>query len=78
MNGFNLIKAHGIRQISVTITINGPISITENNLVSNLDYEDNFEVSFEYKASTLPGAGWHEVLIGNVVILDYRAQHSVL
>ena len=29
-------------------------------------------------AAILPSAGWHEVLIGNVVILDYSAQHSVL
>ena len=32
--------------------IDGPISIAKNNFVSTLDYSDNFEVSFEYKAST--------------------------
>ena len=48
-----------------TIKIEGPISIAKNNLVSPLEYSDNFEMTFEYKASSIPSDGkWHEILAG--------------
>ena len=46
----------------------GPISIARNNIISNLEYSDNFEVSFEYKASVVPSSGWHQICIGTLII----------
>ena len=36
------------------ININGPITIAEANLISEIGYSDNLEVSFEYKALYVP------------------------
>ena len=48
----------------------GPISIARNNFVSKLDYSNNFEVSFEYKASVVPTSGWHHIISGSLIIID--------
>ena len=43
------------------------ISIADTNFVSNLQYSENYELSFEYKASTVPSNGnWHQILLGNL------------
>ena len=47
--------------------INGPISIARNNFVSKLNYSDNFEVSFEYKASVVPRSEWQQILSGSLI-----------
>ena len=55
--------------------IKGPISIEENNLVSQLEYSDNFEVSFEYKASAIPSSGsFHEIIIETVLNFKLKLQ----
>merc|ERR1719410_535844 len=39
-------------------------SIARNKFHSALDYSDNFEMSFEYQALTVPQSGnWHQILI---------------
>ena len=53
------------------IIINGTISIKENNLIAQLDYSDNFEVSFEFKAFSSPSY-WHEIIVG--IFFDIQAQ----
>jgi len=46
--------------------INGPISIQPENFITELDYSDNFEVSFEYKAHSVPSKqSWHEMIIAS-------------
>ena len=49
--------------------IQGPIQIAKNILVSKIDYSDNFEVLFEFKASSMPIGGWQQILIGNLIKL---------
>ena len=50
--------------------IPGPISIGRNQFVSELDYSDNFEASFEFKASTVPsGSTWQQIILGSLIIL---------
>ena len=49
-----------------TININGPIRIQENNFISKLEYRNNFEVSFEFKASSIPSNQFHEIIIGKM------------
>ena len=59
------------------VTISSPITIAKYNLVSKLEYSTNFEVSFEYKASTVPtSGGWHQILVGKVIILMFEASRS--
>lgn len=59
------------------ININGPISIEENNFISKFDYSDNFEVSFEYKASTIPNSSsWHEILIGKLTLFVHKINQN--
>ena len=59
------------------ININGPITIREGNFISNLDYSENFEVSFEYKASYVPTNGlWHEILAGKLTIVRSRVDDN--
>ena len=57
------------------IIINGTISIKENNLIAQLEYSDNFEVSFEFKAFSSPSY-WHEIIVGK--FFDIQAQILVL
>ena len=57
--------------------IYGPISIERNNLMSKLNYSDDYEISFEYKASVIPSSGWHQILSGSLItfifhILNFR------
>lgn len=48
-------------------SINGPIAIENFKLTSELEYSDNFNVSFEYKASTVPSnQNWHQIIIGKI------------
>ena len=49
-----------------TININGPITIQENNFISELEYRNDFEVSFEFKASSIPSNQFHEIIIGKM------------
>ena len=54
---------HGqIRKFSLVNTI----PIARNKLHSALEYSDNFEVSFEYQALTVPQSGWHNILQGKL------------
>ena len=53
------------------IIINGTISIQENSLIAQLEYSDNFEVSFEFKAFSSPSY-WHEIIVGK--FFDIQAQ----
>ena len=50
--------------------IDGPIQIANKNFVSKLDYSDNFEVSFEFKLSTMPTQIYHQILIGKLISLS--------
>ena len=52
--------------------IHGPITIARNNFVSKLDYSDNFEVSFEFKASVVP-TNWQQILTGSLTSLFFHA-----
>ena len=54
------------------IIINGTISIQENNLIAQLEYSDNFEVSFQFKAFSSPSY-WHEIIVG-IFFSDIQAQ----
>ena len=38
--------------------------------MSKLDYSDNFDVSFEYKAIAVPKSHFHEILIGKFIFLS--------
>ena len=59
------------------ININGPITIREGNFISNLEYSDNFDVSFEYKASYVPtDRNWHEILVGKLIFIKNRNDDS--
>ena len=49
--------------------IEGPIRIAKNILVSKIDYSDNFEISFQFKASSIPSRDWQEILIGKLIII---------
>ena len=49
------------------LKIVGPVRIGDDNFVTAIQYSDNFEVSFEFKAFTLPSGSWspyHQILIG--------------
>ena len=54
-----------------TVRIDGPIQITKNNFVSKLDYSDNFEFSFEFKASSIPGKDYYQILLGKLTIFAF-------
>lgn len=58
------------------VTINGPISVQEDNFMAKLDYSDNFEISFEYKASSLPSLqskrNWHQIIIGKFIFFQFK------
>ena len=59
--------------------IPGPISIGKNQFLSKLDYSDNFEASFEYKASVAPsGNTWKQIILGSLIILMFNLQKNVL
>ena len=61
---------HGqIRKFSYVNTI----PIAKNKFVSALDYSDNFEMSFEYQALTVPqsGDGWHQILLGKLILFSF-------
>jgi len=45
-----------------TMRINGPIQIERNKFVSKIDYNENFEISFECKATSVPLQSYHEIL----------------
>ena len=47
--------------------IDGPIQIANKNFVTKLDYSDNFEASFEFKASSMPGQDYHQILVGKLI-----------
>lgn len=51
------------------IKLGGPISIGRDNLVSKLDYNDNYEISFEYKAFVVPSSTgrWYQILSGSLI-----------
>ena len=51
-----------------TLRIDGPIQIAKNNFVSRLDYSDNFEFSFEFKASSIPGKDYYQILLGKLTL----------
>ena len=38
-------------------SIDGPIAITQGNFITELEWSDNFDVSFEFKASWIPSDG---------------------
>lgn len=49
--------------------INGPISIAKSNFVTNVEYSDNFDMSFEFKATVVPASGsYHQIVMGKVII----------
>ena len=49
-------------------SIDGPIAITQGNFITKLAWSDNFDVSFEFKASWIPSDGsWHEIIEGKLI-----------
>ena len=59
--------------------IPGPISIGKNQFLTKLNYTDNFEASFEYKASAVPsGNSWHQIISGSLIILMFNIHKNVL
>ena len=51
---------------STTTTTAVPIVIAKNKLMSALDYKDDYEVSFEFQALSVPksGSGHHQIIVG--------------
>ena len=55
------------------VIIDGPIQIAKKNFVTKLDYSDNFEVSFEFKASSMPTNGvHHQILVGKLISFEIK------
>ena len=49
-------------------SIDGPIAITQGNFITKLAWSENFDVSFEFKASWIPSDGsWHEIIEGKLI-----------
>ena len=64
--------------------IPGPISIGKNQFLTKLNYTDNFgdnfEASFEYKASAIPSGNslWRQIILGPLIILMFNIHKNVL
>ena len=60
-------------QYSKDVRIDGPIQIADKNFVSKLDYSDNFEVSFEVKASSMPKSIHYQILAGKLISISINS-----
>ena len=58
--------------------ISGPISIANKNFATMLDYSHNFKVSFEYEASATHQSGWHQILLGNLILFVHNINVNIL
>ena len=58
--------------LGVPTKINGPITIAKNNFVTKLDYSDNFDISFEFKASSIRRGCCSIILQGKLIIYAFN------
>ena len=52
---------------TTTSTTAAPIVIERNKLISALEYNDNYEVSFEFKAHSDQHSGYNQIIVGKLI-----------